>query len=121
MENSINEKEVRYYDKILDFIKRNVVLTAVAGIALFLLAAGFEETRSLLMIVVTECIAISLSELAVFAYTRINFTKTIIEGDDGKLSDAERHDLLHVIAYIFLGVHILCGLVFFGFYFVQIR
>lgn len=103
----------------IDFIIRNAVWLIIGTIAVFFLRPGIAEIKTFLFILTVEAIALSLSGIALFTYTKIPFTKLIMEGDDKKLNSVERHSVMVVLGYIFLGVHILVGLVVLGVYIAQ--
>ncbi len=91
-------------ERIIDFIKRNLLLIAIAFGAIWLLKPELAEIRTLFLIAAIETVAISLSGVAVYVYTRIEFTRQIVNSNLG---------------FIFLGVHICVGLVVLGVYLVQ--
>jgi len=90
--------------KILDYIKRNAAWLLPGLLALALLWPAMAEIRTLLLIILIECLAVALSGLAVYAYTRIDFTR-----------DHARQNL----GFVFLGVHICVGMIVLGVYLVQ--
>lgn len=104
---------------VVNFIFRNAVWLIIGIVAALFLRPGIAEIRTFLSIAFLEAFAIALSGAALFAYTKINFTKLIIEGDDKKLNSVERHSAIVVLGYIFLAVHILVGLVVLGVYIAQ--
>jgi len=83
---------------------RNLVWLTAGAAALYILKPKPAEIHTILLIVVVECIAVALSGLAVFAYTKIDFTH-----DEAKSN----------LGYIFLGVHVCVGLVVLGVYIAQ--
>jgi hypothetical protein len=91
-------------ERIIDFIKRNLLLIAIAIGAIWLLKPELAEIRTLFLIAAIETVAIALSGVAVYVYTRIEFTRQIVNSNLG---------------FIFLGVHICVGLVVLGVYLVQ--
>ncbi|MGB9772372.1 MAG: hypothetical protein ACPLX7_10430 [Candidatus Kapaibacteriota bacterium] len=74
---------------------------------------------TLVMAVGAEMLAIGLSEFALFAFTRVPFSRLLIEGENQKLDYSERINLLRVAGLIFIGVHFLIGVVVGGLYFAQ--
>ena len=68
------------------------------------LSPGIEEIQTLLILIMVEVTAVGLSALAVYSFTRIDFTYGIATNNLG---------------YIFLGVHICVGLTILGVYLVQ--
>ena len=89
---------------IWNFIIRHAIWIALVVLALLLFKPGLSEIRTLLLIVAVESIALALSGLALYAYTKIDFTKEL-----GNLNPG----------LIFLGVHICVGLVVMGVYIAQ--
>ncbi len=86
------------------FISRHISWILPTFIALVLLKPSGAEFKTISLVILFECIAIALSGLAVFAYTRLNFV----------------HKEAYVcIAHIFLGVHITVGLIVVGVYIAQ--
>ena len=104
---------------IIDFASRHAVWLITGLTALFFMKPGLAEIQTFLFIAFLEAFAIALSGLALFAYTKINFTKLIIEGEDKKMNSVERHSAMVVLGYIFLAVHLLVGLVVLGVYIAQ--
>lgn len=104
---------------VIDFILRNAVWLLIGIVAVFFLRPGTAEIQTFLFIATLEAMALCLSGIALFTYTKIPFTKLIMEGDDKKLNSVERHSIMVVLGYIFLGVHILVGLVVLGVYIAQ--
>ncbi|OGU40527.1 MAG: hypothetical protein A2X61_13625 [Ignavibacteria bacterium GWB2_35_12] len=102
----INNMVIEMYDleKVFDTIKRNVVWILLIIFAVMLINLETTEIRTFILIVITECIAMALSGVAQFVYTRIDFTKESANNNLG---------------YIFLGVHICVGLIILGVYIVQ--
>jgi len=112
------------YEKVKDFILRHLVwLTLITAGILFLMfyfdKFFWEFIGTLLMCMIAEGVALLLSNLVLYAFTTIKFTKGVIEGEDKKISATERHGLLLVTGYIFLGVHFVVGIVIAGLYFAQ--
>lgn len=85
-------------------MRRYSTLIAVMLLAWVVLSPKIEELHTLLIIIVVEILAICLSALAVYGFTRIDFT----------------HDMsTNNLGYIFLGVHICVGFTVLGVYLVQ--
>lgn len=106
-----------------NFILRHSTWFGLGLISLLLLIWQFgaitEFIRTLLMICTVEAIALALSSVAIFVYTKLDFTAGIIYGADKKLGSIEQHAFIQVIGNIFLGVHILVGLCVLGVYIAQ--
>jgi hypothetical protein len=78
-----------------DFIFRNLFWIIVGVLAFIVLGSLTEMKTVILTIVLIESLALGLSNLAAYVYTKLNFVK--------------EYGL--VLGYVFLGVHILVGLV----------
>lgn len=104
---------------IKDFLLRNLTWIGIGLIGLILLCPAVEQLDTILTCVVLEMLALGLSGLALYVYTKIQFTKDLTYGEDGKLTAYEQRALSQVISAIFVGVHLLVGLVYFGTYFVK--
>lgn len=87
-----------------DSIKRNAVWILLIVFAVMLIRIDSTEIRTFILIVITESIAIALSGIAQYVYTKIDFTKETANSNLG---------------FIFLGVHICVGLIILGVYIVQ--
>ncbi|TNE35129.1 hypothetical protein EP342_02035 [bacterium] len=85
-------------------LRRYSILIGLLLLAWIVLSPGIEEIHTLLIIILVEIIAIGLSALAVYGFTRIDFTHDIATNNLG---------------YIFLGVHICVGFTVLGVYLVQ--
>lgn len=90
--------------KLIDFFKRNIILISIVFAGLIYL--GFQDSLldTLFLIIVVELLAVSLSGLSVYLFTKLDFVET---------------DNFLVLGLIFLGVHICVGLVVLGVYIVQ--
>lgn len=86
-----------------NFVARNVFWIALIAVGLFVIGTTTKALNVVFMIILVEGLALGLSELAQYVYTKVNFK----EGNQSPLG------------FIFLGVHILAGLVTFGIYFIQ--
>jgi hypothetical protein len=89
---------------IIDFVKRNILWLIGGFLALIILEPELAEIKTLLLIIISECLAIALSGLAQFVYTKIDFI---------------RENAVSSLGMIFIGVHILCGLTILGVYIAQ--
>lgn len=85
-------------------LQRYAMLVGVLLLAYWVLSPGIEELHTILIIILIEVVAIGLSALAAFGFTRIDFTSDYISNNLG---------------YIFLGVHICVGFTVLGVYLVQ--
>jgi hypothetical protein len=90
--------------KILDYIIRHSVWFILGLIAILLLGPGLAELKTLLLIVIIESLALALSGVSHFVYTKLDFTKD---------------NLNNVLGYIFLAVHMLTGMTVLGVYLAQ--
>ena len=89
---------------IMNIIKRNSLWLGFGGLALLLLSPAMPEFRTLLLTILIECLALALSGLSVYAFTKTDFIKS---------------KNTQVLGQIFLGVHISTGLVILGVYMAQ--
>lgn len=92
-------------DTIKETLLRNLLWISIAVAALILLSPGKAEFNTLLLISLTESIAIGFSGAAVYAYTKLDFTRAYLSNSLG---------------FIFLGVHICVGLAVLGVYIAQL-
>lgn len=90
--------------KIKNFILRNSIWLGILLFALYLLSPGSPEVNTILLVVTIEALAIGLSGIAAYVFTRIDFIK---------------EDLSNNLGMIFLGVHVCVGLVILGVYIAQ--
>ncbi len=88
----------------MNFIIRHALLIALAILALLMLSPARAEINTFLLIAAVECIALALSGVAVFVFTRINFTSEYAGNNLG---------------LIFLGVHVCAGMSVLGVYIAQ--
>ncbi|HRP01599.1 MAG TPA: hypothetical protein PLE30_03015 [Candidatus Kapabacteria bacterium] len=86
-----------------NFLLRNAIWILLGLIAIFFLNPANPEIKTILLITLIEALAIGLSAMAVFAYTKIDFIK----------------EQANQLGYIFLGVHICVGFVVMGVYIAQ--
>lgn len=100
----MNFKLKLFVEKATDFIKRNGAWLLLGFIAFLALGPAEAALRTILLLILIEAVALALSGLAAYAYTKIDFT---------------RHQMWNTLGSIFLGVHICIGLVVMGVYFTQ--
>jgi len=96
----------------------NWLLRHLAWIILILVAGYFiQPTRELIgkffIIAALEGMAIGMSGLALFAYTKVNFIKKMYSGNDGTVNTSEQLGASIITGLIFLGVHVLVAGTFF--------
>ncbi|MFA6571082.1 MAG: hypothetical protein WCT77_07580 [Bacteroidota bacterium] len=89
---------------VLNFIKRHATWIVLTVITLLLFQPGMSEIRTLLLIVAIDCVALALSGISLYAYTKIDLLKEGSSINPG---------------LVFLGVHICVGLVVLGVYIAQ--
>ena len=89
---------------ILNFLARHITWLIVGSAALLLFRAGLPEYKTMLLLVSVECLAIALSGIAAFVYTKIDFTVEMSGTNLGLL---------------FLGVHFCIGMAVLGVYLAQ--
>ncbi|OGU58943.1 MAG: hypothetical protein A2X64_02855 [Ignavibacteria bacterium GWF2_33_9] len=92
------------FGKIKDYLIRNSIWLLGGIGAMALLHPGISEVKSLVFIVLIEFIALALAGIAVFVYTKVDFTKDLTS---------------RILGQIFLGVHFLVGLSIVGVYYVM--
>lgn len=118
------------FAKIKDFFTENPVGSFVARysitiglfvLALILFGAGSAEMNTIFLIVAFETLAIVLSSLATFAYTKIRFTSDILskKDDDSSFSASERAAMIRTLGQIVLAVHLMVGLCVWSLYLSQ--
>ena len=104
---------------IIDFVIRHSIWIILGIIALLLLSNAFSLFQVifniLLVAVASECVALGLSSVALFVYTKINFTALDYD-KDGKYNSVETHAFARVIAAIFIGVHLLVAIIVLAMY-----
>ena len=83
-------------------VQRNALWMVLAALILWFLTPQFDEIKMLVMIVFIELIAIALSGLATYVYTKVDFI--------------ENRSYV-TLGAIFLGVHFLVGLGVVGLYY----
>lgn len=92
-----------------DYLKRWglwAIIGLLSIIILIKIFTLFNELLALLIItIVFELIALALSEFALFIFTSIKFTKSFI------IAEKERGAYARIIASIFIGVHLLVGII----------
>ncbi len=88
-----------------NILLRISVLILTSAIGFTVLHPGIAEINTILFIIITETLALAMSGLALFAYSKVDFTENANNSN---------------IGYIFLGVHICVGLVVVGVYIAQI-
>lgn len=89
---------------IINIIIRNSVWLGIALLSLLILGPGLAEFKTLLLITAIESVAIALSGVAIFAYTKVDFTR-----EESGVN----------LGFVFLGVHICVGLIVLGVYLAQ--
>lgn len=95
-----------FFQKAWNFLYRNALWVILLLFAIYSMAFQTELVKTLYVILSFEALALGLSGLAQFVFTKIDFT-----ADD---SDNSKN-----LGYIFLGVHLLVGLVAMGTYIAQ--
>lgn len=95
-----------YLQKVWEFVKRHALWVILLLFAIYSMAFQAELVKTLYVILSFEALALGLSGLAQYVFTKIDFT-------------ADDSDNSKTLGYIFLGVHILVGLVAMGTYIAQ--
>ncbi len=88
-----------------DFIKRNAVWLGLGTFAALTLGPAISEYKTIMMMILIECLALALSGLSVYAYTKLDFI---------------REKSTSILGQIFLGVHLCTGLSLLSIYFTMI-
>lgn len=96
----------KFMQKAWEFLKRNALWVILLLFAMYSMAFQQELVKTLYVILSFEALALGLSGLAQYVFTKIDFT-------------ADDSDNSKTLGYIFLGVHILVGLVAMGTYIAQ--
>lgn len=90
------------FENIKNSILRNGLWMAISAIVVVILALHLSELRMLMLIVFIELIALALSGIASFVYTKVDFIES---------------RSYNALGAIFLGVHFLVGLGVVGLYY----
>lgn len=90
------------FENIKNYILRNGLWMAISAIVVVILAPQLSELRMLMLIVFIELIALALSGIASFVYTKVDFIQ---------------NRSYNALGAIFLGVHFLVGLGVVGLYY----
>ena len=112
------------FSKLFNFITRHLVWVILALVGFIFLWTYYGEffwqyLAVLIMGIIGEAMALFLSGVAVFAFTKIAFTRNLTEGEDKKLDNIEKLGKMIVIAAIFVAVHILISTIIGGLYIAQ--
>lgn len=102
--------------KIYHFILRHGFIIAGIVVSILLIWSWFKGLFedilfAFLAVVFGELVAISLSNLALYLYTNISFTRGVFYGEDDRLNAIERNVLAKVIGQIFISVHVLVAII----------
>lgn len=103
---------------IYSFVSRHSLWIILSILSLWLLGWGLAELKTILFILTIESIALALSGLCLYAYTKIDFVKGLYQSKEIETSNSN-YFLIQAISFIFLGVHILVGLSVLGVYIAQ--
>ena len=90
------------FENVKNFILRNGLWIAISAIVVVILAPQLSELRMMVLIVFIELIALALSGIASFVYTKVDFIES---------------RSYNALGAIFLGVHFLVGLGVVGLYY----
>lgn len=105
--------------KLIEYIKTNWYVVIILLVVGAIVKDYSIITQTLFNAVISELVAIMLSTLAVYSYTKIDFMTEATIGADNKISAFEQLGKSIILASIFLAVHILVALVVFSIYFIQ--
>lgn len=92
---------------------RSLIVAVVIIIGIVYFSFNLEIINKIMLIVILEGLALLLSNLALYIYTEVDFTKKLMFGQDNELSKFEQLAASVVVAGIFVGVHLLVGISFF--------
>jgi len=92
---------------------RSLIVAVIIVIGIVYFSFNLEIINKIMLIVILEGLALVLSNIALYIYTEVDFTKKLMFGKDDELSKFEQVGASIVVAGIFLGVHMLVGLSFF--------
>lgn len=98
---------------IFNWITRNATWIALILLGWYFIQPTRELIGKFLIIAILEGLAIGMSGLALFAYTKIDFTNKIYNDGEEQVDDYERLGASIVTGLIFLGVHVLVAGTFF--------
>lgn len=87
-----------------NWIVRNMLWIGIIGLIAFIIGPAISEYRTVLITIMIECVALALSGLCVYAFTKLDFIKEKANS---------------ILGQIFLGVHICTGLSVLSVYFMQ--
>jgi hypothetical protein len=112
MENLINT--IKSNSKsIIDFILRNSVWIAAVLISIYLLGLQSQYVKALILSAGFIYFLTGIAGTILFIYTKINFTKKLNEGENGKLDATERYAIVGLAGKIFQGV-LIAGAIILG-------
>jgi len=92
---------------------RNLIAAIIITTGIVYFSFNLEVINKIILIVILEGLALLLSNIALYIYTEIDFTKKLMFGEDDELSKFEQLAASVVVAGIFIGVHLLVGISFF--------
>lgn len=96
--------------ELFSFVARNLTWIILGFIALYWLNPNRALLHNITLIVVLEAMALGLSNVGVFAFTKLKFVQKLVDSDPSRLTAYEAQANAQIIAAIFIGVHILVGL-----------
>lgn len=102
-----------------DWIKRNGLITVICLAALVYLEFSSDILQTMALIAIYFSMAVGLSGVALYAYTKIPFTRNILYGEDDRLDIVERGNMVKMQGYVFLGTCLLVGLTVMGLFYTQ--
>ncbi len=112
--NKIEPYKSDIINNIIDFLKRNIIITIILMIGLFSLGFMSQFMKLIYSIIAIIGIDIILSNIAVIAFSKINFTKHTEDEEESKTIIAAKYN---VLGMIYLGTSIAIGLSVFGMYY----
>lgn len=111
--NQLGGKLKKILSDIVNFITRHSIWIIAILLGVIFLGQFIEIYNKVIIIVILLGVALGWSNLAIYSFTKINFTKKIVAGDDNEYSKLEQIAFAIIIAGILLGVHVLVGLSFY--------
>jgi hypothetical protein len=103
----------------LNHIIRNIIWIVLGILALIWIEPSYLEIRTILYVIFYEALALGLSGIGLYVYTKIRFTAVMLKGNDMYISKDERIGTYRVIGDIVKSVHLLVGLIVLGVYIAQ--
>jgi hypothetical protein len=102
---------------IINWILRHSTTILLFIIGILVLFPTKEEYDTIAILLRAEAIAILLSGIALYSYTKINFTRNLLDYDkNDKYNSIEISAFSRVISAIFFAVHLLVAIIYLAIY-----